>query len=164
MGETENPSLTWFGNFWTCPWAPKQILFIFGGTKILQIIQENPQTVLDKCDCWEYQQFGDRAFWQFGKRQVPINHEDPSYEFLKLLSMRSISFKKHAIAMFEILNRAQYLPKDIKRKCGIMGPYIRKHKQMWNPIFESTEILTEQICSMIFLYILVMQSFEVIVV
>ena len=39
MGETENPSFLWFRDCWTCPWAPKPIMFNFGDTKLLQIIQ-----------------------------------------------------------------------------------------------------------------------------
>ena len=40
MGESENPSFPWFQDFGTCPWTPTPTLFIFGGTRILQIIQE----------------------------------------------------------------------------------------------------------------------------
>ena len=45
-GTNWNLSFLWFRDFWTCPWFPKPILFIFGDTRIFQRNQETSRLVL----------------------------------------------------------------------------------------------------------------------
>ena len=45
MGETENLSFPWCPDFRTCPRAPQPIIFIFGDTRILHIIQYKSQII-----------------------------------------------------------------------------------------------------------------------
>ena len=44
MGEPSNLSILWFRDFRACPWAPKPFILIFGDSRTLETIQENPKS------------------------------------------------------------------------------------------------------------------------
>ena len=46
---------------------------------------------------WE---FGNPIVWQFPKRRAPKKYEDPFNKFLEILDMKSVSIKKHEMAIW----------------------------------------------------------------
>ena len=47
-GRDRNSSFLWFRGFWTCPWLPKPIIFIFGKPRIPQIIHGKNRIIFGK--------------------------------------------------------------------------------------------------------------------
>ena len=47
MRDPQKPSCSWFGDFQTCPWPPKPILFILGDTRTLQLNQANSRFIFE---------------------------------------------------------------------------------------------------------------------
>ena len=109
MGEPSTPSILWFLDFWTCPWAPKPIIFIFGHPKIPQILQEKAKISSGNNIFYKSQNVGNRKLWKLWKRRGPTNHEDPSWKLLKSWI------------------RDQYLPEYMKWNFGSMGSL-----NLWN--------------------------------
>ena len=70
-GRTQKPSFLSFRHFQTCPRLPKPISFIFGDTRILQIIQENPESLKTNICIANHH---DLEIEQL----APGNHEEPS--------------------------------------------------------------------------------------
>ena len=66
-------SFLWFRDFWTCPWAPKPVIFIFGDARIPQIIQENPKLRSKLVLYIIFNVFGNPSFdnVQNGRRRIP---------------------------------------------------------------------------------------------
>ena len=72
MGKLDNPSFSWFRDFWSCPWLPQPILFVFGDTRTLQIIQEI-QKHFPTCYFANFktlENWNHRFVWKDGDRQI----------------------------------------------------------------------------------------------
>ena len=108
-----NPTLAWFQDLWTCPFFPKQFIFIFGDPNIFQIIQEQSQIMFKKYCFYKSQNIGNSKFWKFGKSR---RRTIPTINLKILLSCI----------------RDQYFPKIMKLKFGNMKPlYFENLKGVW---------------------------------
>ena len=98
-GRSQNSSCLWFLDFWTCPFFPKPIIFIFGDTRTPKTKQEIP-TYFRKILFYKSRNIGIPNVWQCSKRQAPDNDEYLSNEILSVLDMGSISIQKHEMEIW----------------------------------------------------------------
>ena len=128
-GRDRNSSFLRFRALWTCTWVPKRILFIVGGTRIPQQIQEAPQTNFWKYCFVMFQSFGNRHFWFVGKE----GHR-------KHMKIRlTVSWKSWIWD--------QDLPENMKWKFGKMEPISSNKHEMefvnfWN--FETKQLWNQE--------------------
>ena len=107
-GRKQKPLFLWFLYLWTCPRAPKPILFIFWDIRIPKTNQENPgtfckQLMFVNVNVLKIQHFD--IFWKAGHRKVPLTRLIKSWkswiwhQYLsknmkwKFCNMDQISFK-----------------------------------------------------------------------
>ena len=89
-----NTSFLWFRDFWARHQAPKPTIFIFGDTRTPKQHQKNHGTFSKNIICMKYRIFGNPRDWHVWKRRA-----DPFKKIHKLMDMRSISIKKHEMAI-----------------------------------------------------------------
>ena len=108
FGKSENHSFACFWDFLTCPWLPWPILFNFGDTKILRIIQEKARSILEKYYFWNLNIVEIDILGNVGKGECPTKthiclrcfrtswiwaeYPQESMSVLEILNMGSISF------------------------------------------------------------------------
>ena len=118
MGEPQNPHL-YDLDFWTCPWLPKPIIYIFGDTRKPKKKQDHHGYFESYgfCCCRNLEVLEIRMFESFGKdrcRTIP--------------KIRLINSSKSWI-------RDRYLSNNMKWKFGNMGSLNLRHfetKKLWN--------------------------------
>ena len=98
----ENPRTHRFhdlGIWGTCPWLPKPTIFIFGDTKILQLIQEKRNILLGKTMSGNLKQTEIRPIPNFREDKDRTIPKIPLI-FSKVLHMRSIPIQKHEMGIW----------------------------------------------------------------